>query len=67
MRLPSFLRTPEPARPLLRKVRPWSRDDLTDEQYSKLLDLAQWSDMDSSQELIARAEAAHDLIESVSR
>lgn len=67
MRLLGFLRRREPARPTRRTAKPWDPDDLTDEQYEKLIDLAQWSDMDSSHELIARAEAALDLIDSVSR
>lgn len=48
-------------------AKPWNPEDLTDEQRETLIDLAQWSDMDSPHDLIARAEAALDLIDSVSK
>lgn len=67
MRLLGFRRTPQLARPIRRTVKPWDPDDLTDEQYEKLIELAVCFDMESSRERIARTEAALDLIESVSQ
>lgn len=67
MRFLGFLRTPEPARPGRRVAKPWRVEDLSDEQYETLLELMEWSDMDSSHELVARGDAVVDLLDSLSQ
>lgn len=58
MTLRQMLRLPMPASPGRRKVERTSLEGLSDEERCAVLDALEWSDLDSSKDLVGRTDAA---------
>ncbi|HVA19575.1 MAG TPA: hypothetical protein VMU55_05335 [Solirubrobacteraceae bacterium] len=56
MALLRSLLSPTPARPGRRMAEPGQLENLTDEQHSAVLDALEWSDLDSSHDLVRRVD-----------
>ena len=57
MTLLRSLLSPKPARPRGRSAEPLDLENLSDEQHSAVLDALEWSDLDSSKDLVKRTDA----------
>jgi hypothetical protein len=58
MPLLRYLLSPNPASPGQRKVGQASLEGLSTDEHSAVLDALEWSDLDSSQDLVERTDAA---------